>query len=75
MYQLINGTSDPFYVTLTDNYTIPNGQPCDVALPCRNGLSKGAIAGIVIGVVLGCLIIFGAIGYFFRRDIKACFGR
>ncbi|WWC88048.1 uncharacterized protein L201_002951 [Kwoniella dendrophila CBS 6074] len=69
--QLINGTADPYYVDIKANtYSIPSGQPCDAALPCGGGgLSKGAKAGIAIGVILGVLLILALIWYWKRRQI------
>ena len=74
--QLLSNASDPYYVQVqAGTYSIPSGQPCDPALPCKTGLSKGAIAGIVIGTIIGLVLIFGLIGYFLRRDIRECLGR
>ena len=71
MYQLKNGTQDPYYVRVqAGTYTVPSNPPCDAALPC-GGLSKGAIAGIIIGVVLGVLLIIAAICYWKRDSIRA----
>ncbi|KAK4686079.1 endoglucanase, partial [Tremellales sp. Uapishka_1] len=66
---LLNSSSDPYYTTLqAGTYTVPSGQPCDAALPCSSsGLSKGDIAGIVIGVVVGVLLIAAAL-IWWRRD-------
>ena len=71
-FKLLNGSSDPFYVTLqAGTYSIPKGQPCDDALPCGSGgLSKGAIAGIVIGVVLGILLILVALWWWKREKLS-----
>ena len=69
--QLLNGTSNPFYVTLqAGTYSIPKGQPCDDALPCGGGgLSKGAIAGIVIGVILGIALVLAALWWWKREKV------
>ncbi|ODN77109.1 hypothetical protein L202_05642 [Cryptococcus amylolentus CBS 6039] len=70
--QLINGTSDPPYVSIQANtYTIPDGDPCDEALPCSGsgGLSKGAKIGIAVGVVLGVLLLAG-LGFWIWRKYR-----
>jgi endoglucanase len=74
--QLMNDSAvDPYYVGIqAGTYSIPSGQPCDAALPCKTGLSGGAIAGIVIGTIVGLILIFGFIWYCYRKD-KACFRR
>lgn len=56
-YQLASNAGDPYYVQVeAGTYQIPKGEPCDSALPCKSGLSGGAIAGIVIGVLAACAI-------------------
>ncbi|OCF75093.1 endoglucanase [Kwoniella mangroviensis CBS 8886] len=68
--QLLNQTSDPYYVQVqAGTYSIPSGQPCDAALPCGGGLSTGAKAGIAIGVILGVLFILAGIFYWKRKQI------
>ncbi|WRT65801.1 uncharacterized protein IL334_002750 [Kwoniella shivajii] len=72
--QLLNETSDPHYVSIqAGTYSIPSGQPCDAALPCEGsgGLSKGAKAGIAIGVILGVLLIVAAIWWWKREKIAS----
>ncbi|WWC68531.1 uncharacterized protein I206_102460 [Kwoniella pini CBS 10737] len=71
--QILNQTSDPPYVSIqAGTYSIPSEQPCDAALPCEGGgLSKGAKAGIAIGVIVGVLLILAAIWYWKRKQIGA----
>ncbi|GFZ42444.1 hypothetical protein JCM24511_00159 [Saitozyma sp. JCM 24511] len=69
--QLVNGTSDPYYVNVqAGTYSIPSGQPCDAALPCSNRLSGGAIAGIVVGIIVFLLLVAGLI-WWRRKHIAA----
>ncbi|BEJ16931.1 hypothetical protein CspHIS471_0603320 [Cutaneotrichosporon sp. HIS471] len=65
-YQLATGAGDPYYVGVTAGYTVPAGQPCDAALPCKKGLSGGAIAGIVIGC-LAAVVLAGLAIWLYRR--------
>ncbi len=66
-YQLAAGAGDPYYVQVTGSYSVPNGRPCDAALPCKRGLSGGAIAGIVIGVIAALVIAGLALWWWLRR--------
>ncbi|TXT15499.1 hypothetical protein VHUM_00002 [Vanrija humicola] len=70
-YKIATGASDPYYVKLAaDTAVIPSDQPCDNALPCdapkKKKLSGGAIAGIVVGSVVGVALI-GALAWLVAR--------
>lgn len=65
-YQLASGAADPYYVSVTGTYSVPQGQPCDAALPCKSGLSGGAIAGIVIGCI-AAVVLTGLAVWLWRR--------
>lgn len=69
-YMVQSGAGDPYYVSVTNAYNQPSGEPCDDALPCGGGgLSGGGIAGVVVGVICG-VIILAIIGlwWFKKRD-------
>lgn len=56
----MSGAGDPYYVNVAaGTYSIPNGQPCDAALPCASHLPGGAIAGIVLGCLAFIAIVVG----------------
>nr|ODN85568.1 endoglucanase [Cryptococcus depauperatus CBS 7841] len=70
--QLMNNTADPPYVNIqAGTYSVPSSQPCDAALPCgKGGLSKGAKAGIAVGVILGVLLLFGLLLFYKKTDTR-----
>ena len=69
----MTNNDDPYYTSLqAGTFTATSGTPCDDAYPCESGggLSRGAKAGIAVGVILGVLFL-AALGLaLWRRKIK-----
>ena len=64
----MSDAADPYYVQVqAGTYSIPAGQPCDAALPCKGGLPGGAIAGIVVGGLAFVVIVAGLLWWTKRR--------
>jgi len=74
-YQLATNASDPYYVQVkAGTYSIPKGEPCDAALPCKRGMRGGAIVGTVIGVIIGIAVLISiGICWWFRDNIRKKF--
>lgn len=68
-YKIATGADDPYYVQVKAGTEVnPKGVPCDNALPCvpKKKLSHGAIAGVVVGSVVGAALI-GAVAWLIIR--------
>jgi endoglucanase len=69
---VLNDTTDPFFTRLQAGAFAakkPSGKPCDAALPCHSGLSKGAkvALGLVLSLV-GSATIAAAVWYYRRYE-------
>ena len=55
---------------MVGTYTLPDGEPCDLALPCaaKSGLTKGGIAGVTIGLVVVVVALAGVVLWLRRRN-------
>jgi endoglucanase len=74
-YQIANHASDPYYVAMAGTYTVPEGEPCDAALPCkRSGMSGSAVIGTVIGVIMGVAVIICVIIWLMRDKLRKGYG-
>lgn len=72
--QIMTNENDPYYTSLqAGTFTATTGTPCDDAYPCESGsggLSRGAKAGIAVGVILGVLFLVALGLALWRRKRK-----
>ena len=69
----VEGPTDPYYTAVqAGTYSVPEGEPCDQALPCPSGggLSEAAKIGIAVAVVVVVLALLLAFAWWKRDRIR-----